>query len=173
MKTYAEYLVSRKKSIFDYLIIILASFAGLSATFALFPCLFLPVYGMLTFLAIAAIWFAVFWIISSRTVEFEYCVTENILDVDIITGKKKRKSYVSVDLKKAEIIAPAVVEYEEHYRRNGIVNKYNASMLDNDILDFFVVFSDDNNEICRLLFTPDQNILDLIRRANPSHTFFE
>jgi len=173
MKTYAEYLVTRKKNIFDYITIALAVFAGASATFALFPCLFLPAYGMLTFLGMAGIWFVVYIIIATRTVEFEYCVTENILDVDMITGKKKRKKYVSIDLKEAEIIAPAAEKYGNDYRKEGIVNKYSASMFDAEILDFFVLYRDEKHELSRLVFTPNQEILDMIRRANPSRTFFE
>lgn len=173
MNSYAEYLVSRKKSIFDYLIMLLAAFAGVSATLCLLPMLFVQLYGMLAFLGIAAVWFVVYLIFRSRTIEYEYCVTEDILDVDIITGKQKRKSFVSVNLKNAEIIAPATIEYKQSFNKQGIANKYNASMCDNGTLDFFVIFTDEKNNLSRLVFTPNKSVLELIRKANPRNTFFE
>ena len=173
MNGYSEYLVTRKKSVFDYLIMSFAVLAGIFATLCLFPVLFAQIYGMFAFLGIAAIWYIIYLIIRSRTVEYEYCVTENILDVDIITGKQKRKNFVSVDLKNADIIAPATVEYEQQFNKPGIVNKYMASMCDVKTLDFFVIFSDGENRISRLIFTPNQSVLEMIRKANPRNTFFE
>lgn len=173
MNGYSEYLVTRKKTVFDYLIMLLAAVSGVFATIFLLPVLFVQFYGMLAFLGITAVWFVVVKIILSRTVEYEYCVTENILDVDVITGKRKRKTLVSVDLKNAEIVAPASVEYEQQFNKDGISNKYMAAMNENDILDFFIIFNDEENNLSRLVFTPNQTILDMIRKANPRNTFFE
>ena len=46
-------------------------------------------------------------------------------------------------------------------------------MGENEILDFFVIFLDDDDRVSRLVFTPDKTVLDLIKRVNPSNTFFE
>ncbi len=173
MNGYSEYLVTRKKTVFDYLIMLLAAVSGVFATIFLLPVLFVQFYGMFAFLGITAVWFVVVKIILSRTVEYEYCVTENILDVDVITGKRKRKTLVSVDLKNAEIVAPATVEYEQQFNKDGISNKYMAAMNESDILDFFIIFNDEENNLSRLVFTPNQTILDMIRKANPRNTFFE
>ena len=173
MNGYSEYLVTRKKSVLDYAIMLVAAFSGVCSTVFIFPFLFAQLYGMFAFLAIAAIWYVIYIIIRSRTVEYEYCVTETVLDVDVITGKQKRKSFVSVDLKNADIIAPATVEYEQQFNKQGFVNKYMASMCDNNVLDFFVIYYDEKNNLCRLVFTPNQSVLDMIRKANPRNTFFE
>ena len=173
MNSYAEYLVSRKKNVFDYVIILLVIFAGVSATLCLAGFLMLQLYGMFAALAIAAVWFVVYSVICSRNIEYEYCVTENVLDVDIITAKKKRKRLVSIDLKNAEIIAPATHDYSQQYNKEGLNNKLDASMGENGILDFFVIYLDDDDRVSRLVFTPDKTVLDLIKRVNPSNTFFE
>lgn len=173
MNGYSEYLVTRKKSFLDYLIMLVAVFSGVCATIFLMPLLFAQLYGMFAFIGIAAIWYVVYLIIRSRTVEYEYCVTENILDVDIITGKQKRKGFVSIDLKNAEIIAPATVEFEQQFNKAGLENKYMASMCDAKIMDFFVIYADGENRISRLIFTPNQSVLEMIRKANPRNTFFE
>ena len=173
MNNYAEYLVKKKKTLFDYTIIFLALFAGVTATISLLPMLLVQFYGMLAFLLLALVWFVIFKIISGRTIEFEYCITDNILDVDVITGQKKRKPLTSINIKEAEIIAPATVEFVNQFNRDGITAKIDATMGRNDIIDFFVLYNDENGRSCRLIFTPNQAVLDIIKRANPSNTFFE
>lgn len=170
---YAEYLVKRKKNIFDFIVIFLIVFAGVTATISLFGFLFLQLYGMFAFLGIALVWYIVYSVVSSRNIEYEYCITDGVLDVDIIIGKRKRKSLASILVSQAEIIAPASVEYIEQFNKNGVVSKIDASMKNNKIMDYFIVFSNKNGQVTRLVFTPDEGVLNMIKRANPSNTFFE
>lgn len=170
---YAEYLVKRKKSIFDFIIMLLVVFAGITATLSLFGFLFLQLYGMFAFLGIALVWYIVYIVVSSRNIEYEYCITDGILDIDIITAKRKRKSLATIVVSNAEIIAPASIEYIEQFNKNGIVFKIDASMKNNKIMDFFIIFPNKNGQITRLVFTPDENVLNMIKRANPRNTFFE
>ncbi len=170
---YEEYLVERKKNLFDYLIIFLMIFAGITASISLMGFLFVQIYGMFAFIIIAAIWYCVYYVVTSRNIEYEYIITDGVLDIDVITGKRKRKNLVSLNISNAEIIAPASTDYYNEYNKNGIVNTYDASMKNNSIIDFFVIFPDGENGVTRLIFTPSQNILDAIKKYNPRNTFFE
>ena len=170
---YAEYLVKRKKNIFDFIIILLIVFAGITATLSLFGFLFMQLYGMFAFIGIALVWYIVYLVVSSRNIEYEYCVTDGVLDIDIITAKRKRKTLATITLSSAEIIAPASIEYIEQFNKTGVTNKIDSSMKNNKIMDYFIIFSNKNGQITRLIFTPDEGILNLIKRANPRNTFFE
>ena len=170
---YAEYLVKRKKNIFDFIITFLIIFAGITATLSLFGFLFLQLYGMFAFLGIALVWYIVYLVISSRNIEYEYCITDGILDIDMITAKRKRKTLASIIVSQAEIIAPASIEYVEQFNKTGVVSKIDASMKNSKIMDYFIIFINKNGQVTRLVFTPDEGVLNMIKRANPSNTFFE
>jgi ABC-type Fe3+-siderophore transport system permease subunit len=137
---------------------LLVVFAGITATLSLFGFLFLQLYGMFAFLGIALVWYIVYTVVSSRNIEYEYCITDGILDIDIITAKRKRKSLATIVVSNAEIIAPASIEYIEQFNKNGIVFKIDASMKNNKIMDFFIIFPNKNGQITRLVFTPDENV---------------
>ena len=54
-------------------------------------------------LAIILSWFIAYRIVRSRNLEYEYTLTNNYLDIDVIKGRKKRKTVVSIDVKKIDI----------------------------------------------------------------------
>ena len=63
--------------------------------------------------AAGAIWLAVY-IMQGFNVEYEYIVTNDDLDIDKISGKRKRKRLISVDLKSVDDFAPYLNETELH-----------------------------------------------------------
>ena len=173
MNLYAEYLVSRRKTLFDFIVIILMVLAAVFATVALMSFLVLQIYGMFAALAIAGVWYVAYLIIGSRNIEYEYCVTENIFDIDIITAKRNRKKLVSFDLKNAEIIAPATTDYINEFENKNVTSKIDASAGDSKVLDFFAIYKTDGGNLVRVVFTPDMRVLEMIKKANPRNTFFE
>lgn len=58
-----------------------------------------------------AIWLAMY-IIQGLNTEYEYIVTNDDLDIDKISGKRKRKRLISVDLKSVDEFAPYLNETE-------------------------------------------------------------
>lgn len=61
--------------------------------------------------AAGAIWLAVY-IMQGLNVEYEYIVTNDDLDIDKISGKRKRKRLISIDLKSVDYIGPYLNETE-------------------------------------------------------------
>lgn len=64
-------------------------------------------------LAAGAVWLSVY-IMQGLNVEYEYIVTNDDLDIDKITGKRKRKRLISVDLKSVDEFAPYLNDTELH-----------------------------------------------------------
>ena len=67
--------------------------------FILFPLTMIP---LIPLVVIAGSIYGIYWIASSRDLEFEYSVTNGDLTVDKIIHKRKRKRVVSFDVRNAE-----------------------------------------------------------------------
>ncbi len=172
MELYTEYMVARKKTPIDVIISILTVICAAFISLIALQFIFRPVYGTFVLLAIAALWYGVYFLIGSRSLEFEYCITEGEMDVDVIKGKSRRKHLASIDIRNVEIIAPTTVDYASEYDRRGIQRKIDASKGDNNVTDFFVIFYE-KEQLTRLVFTPNESMLEMMKKLNPSHTFLE
>ena len=116
MDRFSEQLVERasdKKGMFlkglvvAGLILVLVLLGYLMVLFQYSITLFCLVAGA------GAIWLAVY-IMQGLNTEYEYIVTNDDLDIDKISGKRKRKRLISVDLKSVDEFAPYLNETELH-----------------------------------------------------------
>ena len=77
--------------------------ASVLAALILFIGLMLtPVLPMLPFLVLCGVVYGLYWVISSRSVEYEYSITNGDIAVDKITNRRSRKRLTSFDAKAIE-----------------------------------------------------------------------
>ncbi len=114
MDRFSEQLVERasdKKTMFLKGLVI----AGLILVVALLGYLMILFnYSITLFCVVAAagaVWLAVY-IMQGLNVEYEYIVTNDDLDIDKISGKRKRKRLISIDLKSVDDLGPYLNETE-------------------------------------------------------------
>lgn len=119
-------------------------------------------------LAIAGVWFGVYKICNSRSVEYEYIVVNNILDIDKIMAKKTRKRLVSIDIKNATLMAKV-----DDTEANGVilnpprrVRIYDYSPLNKNMDTYFVDCMADG-ERCIVLFQPTGKMVEGLWKFNP------
>lgn len=119
-------------------------------------------------LAIAGVWFGVYRICNSRSVEYEYTVVNNTLDIDKIMSKKTRKRLVSIDIKNATLMAKV-----DDTEVNGIlfnpprrVRIYDYSALNKNMDTYFVDCMADG-ERCIVLFQPTGKMVESLWKFNP------
>lgn len=114
MDRFSEQLVERasdKKTMFlkglvvAVLILVLVLLGYLMLVFQFTIALFCLVAGA------GAIWLGVY-IMQGLNTEYEYIVTNDDLDIDKISGKRKRKRLISVDLKSVDDFGPYLNETE-------------------------------------------------------------
>ena len=98
MDTFLEKLVTRKKTLTDYLILAGTVIVGILLIMAALTIQILVQLGLSLLLA-AGIIFLGYRIITSRNIEYEYIVTNGDLDIDIIVAKRKRKRIFSANCK--------------------------------------------------------------------------
>jgi len=97
---FKEQLVAKKRTIKDYILVILIMLVAIVLLLFVIPML-----GTFSLLAVALILFGTYWLIQRFDIEYEYILTNDELDVDKIIGKSKRKKLLTVSVKEFEIMA--------------------------------------------------------------------
>lgn len=99
MDSFCEQIVQKKKGAKEWAIIIAVVLGGLALLFVGFLLNLLIV-------ALVAVGYGAWWLITTQNIEYEYCVTNGDIDVDQITARRKRKRLVSVAGRKIESLLP-------------------------------------------------------------------
>lgn len=101
MDAFFEQIVVKKKTALDWLIILLSLLGGILVIGAVFVFI-----RSLVVAALFGVGYGVWWLISNRNIEYEYCVTNGDIDIDCIIDKRKRKRIVAVAGRKLESLLP-------------------------------------------------------------------
>ncbi len=165
MDIFTEQIVKRKFTGKDWLIslgsVVAAFILIYISIFILLPLTRLPMIPLLVILGSA---YGVYWLISSRNLEFEYSVTNGDLTVDKIINKRRRKRMVSFDVRDAEEMG-----------------KYDAAKLAQRETDKLLLAAEDETSentwyiMARtpkygkmvLVFSPNEKVLDGIKAGLP------
>ncbi len=112
--------------------------------------------------AIGAIWLGVY-IWQGLNTEYEYIVTNDDLDIDKISGKRKRKRLISVDLKSVDEFAPYI---------DGTELRSDVTVMAEDGTgeDLWYVFMEtEKNGSYAIVFNPDEKTIEtIIGGLNPT-----
>lgn len=163
MDIFCEYMVKRKKEPKDTFIIFGSIVLGIILSFAVL--LFLMRYiAAIAVLVVVGIWYGVAYIIRSTDVEYEYILTNSVMDIDKIMAKKSRKRVVrNLDFKEVTRCAPT--NGEPLPEEPGIkVLDYSGDITDKSV--YYVDFNK-NGENTRMYFKPNAKILKNIKTENP------
>ena len=168
MDIFMEYLIERKKTIKDRLlsiaIVILAIILGLTAL------AFIPSFGLF---AAVAIGYGAYWLITSRNIEYEYCLTNGELDIDKIIAQRKRKRLLSIHCREFELFAPVHNEkYKREFNNVNIQETIEAMSSMNAENLYFATFVQ-NGVRTKLIFQPTQKMIDAFKQYNPRKVFTE
>ena len=162
MDIFCEYMVKRKKTGMDILYEFLCIFMALCLSACVFLFLFGRLFGFEVF-EIAAIWYFAVRLLGKTNVEYEYILTNNVLDFDRIMSKKTRKRIISIDFAQVEEMRYAT---ERDKDRNVPFKTLDMS---GDLAEdgvYYIDFSKDG-EKCRAFFKPNAKILKNLQSLNP------
>ncbi len=160
--TFMEYMVKKQATIGSQLKkcgILLAALLIIAASFILLASQYLNVLG--AGLIVGTGWIT-FILIRLESVEYEYIITNNEMDIDKIQGKSKRKRLATVDLASIssfEKLDPANLPDEEGRVRILAA----ASMKSNET--YVAKLSHKELGDCILYFTPNERMVEYIERA--------
>ena len=155
---FTEHLVKKRKTAAVFAVMFLTVIAGALLTAAAFlsGLLFVQLIGQLATIAVVALWWGVYFVVTSRNIEFEYIVTNGELDIDKIIGKRKRKRIISVSHKEIEIITPA-----GQYTGNAdkVIDVSSNTHSDEK---YVLVTSKDGNRV-KIIFNPSEKMLKIFK----------
>lgn len=162
MDNYKEQLVKKGKDSSDSLKRLLITVAGLlAATILVFLSLqFLHNIFIGLIFAALALW-GTYYILSGLYTEYEYIFTNGELDVGKIMGQRKRKRLITVELKSSTAFGPKKSAY--NYADLTLVD---VSCRESDN-SYYLDFRHKELGNTRLIFTPNDDMLELVEKSLP------
>ena len=157
----------------DLLIMLAIGFFAMIITFLSGPFFAVPNLRFIVFLVFAAVWYFAFRTVKHRYTEYEYIMTNSVIDIDRITGRRKRKTVVSVDLHEVEIFA-AIDDLEhntEYTSSKKLYKVYDCTGMWNRDIYFVDMVGDKGTE--RVVFEPTVNMLENAYKFNPRKIFIK
>ncbi len=161
MDSYHECLISKKPSGADTAKKVLIGLLGLALAFL--AAAVLMFFFPLNLLISGGIFYGAYYLMSFFSVEYEYIITNDEIDFDKITGKRKRKRLVTAPIKKFERFGKAG-EAPELPAGYTLVLAADGT----DTADYFCDFNHDSFGNVRVVFTPDEKTVECISEQLPS-----
>lgn len=164
MDVFYEYLLKREKTKKDK--IMSAIYIAAAVIISLFSMFFLGLFlNGFEFIFIVGAWYGAVQLMGKSDIEYEYILTNSVLDIDRITAQKKRKRLISIDFKRIEKCEPKPQGTEMvQAMANGEVMNLTGNSEDNDI--YFVDFNKGSGRY-RVYFQPNDVLIGYLKNANP------
>lgn len=183
MDIFIEHLVPKKKDTKDKLIITGIIAAGVVVTLLLLALILVVAFAAagqekmrsfssmafsIGFVLIAFAWYGAYLLINMRSIEYEYIMTNNEIDIDKVMSKKGRKHLVSFDIKDA--VQMARIDDNE---ANGVyknppegVKVLNYSAMNQNGYTYFVDCSIEEKRVI-ILWQPTGRMVEGLWKFNP------
>ena len=126
---------------------------------------------MLAGFLLAALYF-LFDIFSQK--DYEYTLENDTLSIDVIYGKKYRKTAHVLELKNMEVTAPHWHESVAKYKKNGgteKLKKYDYTSYDDDTPYYTMIIREDGHKI-KLLLDLNEELLHAMKTQYPEKVYF-
>ena len=168
MDNFAEQLVKKNLTASEKTKHTVMTVAGIIGTiiFILFGLLTLgrPVLSVIGFILAVGAGYGTLNTIQSSYIEYEYAFTNGELDVDKIIAKKKRKALVSVEVNKFTDFGKYNDDIEEPENMTVVMSSDNIASH-----EYYADFQHEDYGLTRLVFAPNEKILDNIKRYLPAN----
>ncbi len=172
MDVFLEQMIKRKKTVWDFIKILLCMVCVLGIFLLLPAFLMIPGIGTVLFAICVIAIYLIYRMVCGINLEYEYTFTNGSMDVDKIINAKQRKSMLEINIRKIEIAGdrknPAFASYLE---KRSVKKVYACTHRNAEDLSF-VVFQDKDGKEKMLLFNPNEELREAIRRFNPQKVSF-
>jgi len=158
MDVFFEKLIRRKRTTKDYLIVATVIYIALMVSFI---GLMIPLLrGFILLMSCICVYFVV-----KRTyIEYEYTLTNNELEIDIIVGKKNRRRLFTANCKDFEMFGR--IEHSKYNEVKTIEKKILAIVSKDSKGIYFAVLQFEGARTL-LLFQPDERMVEHITKCIP------
>lgn len=170
MEDFYEALVRHIKTPKEHLIDVGLFFGGIVAAVAVYVIASLMRLHVIGMVGALVVLFFTLQGIAFHKWEYEYIITQGIVDIDQIMAKRKRKRIVSFDARDCEIIAPQNRgNYFAAYKTLPVTDC--TAYLEHEN-NYFAVLERAGVRKC-ILFQPSEDMVQSLKRYNPRNTFVD
>ncbi len=163
---YKEYMIKKQKDVGAKLITVvlylLASVISIIAFLMLMPVGF----GSAVALIIAGAFYGAYRLSGNMNKEFEYIVTDDIIDVDVIVNKSKRKRLISFNLESVKVLSEINNPSCKHYLNESFDSVIDATSGRKDKKIYFAVVEKTNKVLVKMELT--EAMLQALYEISPS-----
>lgn len=172
MDVYLEDLVKQKKTAKTYTLITLIILAAviLSVVLLFFSAL-LRSFAFIFLLLIAGVIYGAWFLIGTLRIEYEYIVTNGEMDVDKVMSQRKRKRLITVNLKSSELMAPVNGKFRHEFETKQVATTIDASVNKDQADAWFLIVNHPKKGMVKLIFTPNERIINSAKLVNPRNVF--
>lgn len=161
---FKEYLVKRKKGAKELFLTVLLYIAALILAFA---CMnFIPSIGGIEALLAVGCFYGAYWVSAKFNREFEYVITDDCVDIDVIYNASTRKRLISFSVKDVEVIASVKDSNYNSILKGEFKNTIDATTLRADANVYFAVLEKDGRTLVK--FEPPYAALETLKKFAPS-----
>ncbi len=170
MDLFMEHLVPHKRTGKDLFIAsgIIAGAIFLLLLLTFIVSIFPAIAGIWLISAVAIVFFAVL-LIKRTSIEYEYILTNNELDIDKITAKSNRKRLITINFSEIDICAP--VSHSAFLEAQTIAKTIDCT--GNRTKDVYFIDLSTEKGKTRVLIEPPVSYIENVRRFNPSKIFVD
>ncbi|NLZ45256.1 MAG: hypothetical protein GX896_01030 [Clostridiales bacterium] len=162
MDVYKEQLVKKATTSRDDVRKIMLIIAAISLSALIFTFLFPTPFAMIGLFLIGVVIYGTYHLITGMSVEYEYLMTNGDLDIDKITAQRSRKRLTTVKI-------PSITAFEKLTESSDINPDHtiiNASDFTGEN-DWYIEFRHNEYGMCCLVFSPDEEMIDVIKPFLP------
>lgn len=166
-EVFKEYLIKQKKSTVD-----LAMQIGLVVGALVLSIVAFMLGGdFIGPLVIVGIVFGTAFLFNKFSREYEYILTNNELDIDVIYNRNSRKRVITFDMKKISVMASINDERHTAELNRGNCKVINASDNRNEANTYAIITESEEFGPCKILITPNDSLLEDLYRQAPNKVF--
>lgn len=165
--SFIERMVKKERSFKDLGIALLSIFAVFLLGFV--SLLFIPNFALFV---VAGASFGAYKLITLRNLEFEYTLTNGFISIDKIMNRASRKRLTSFECKDIESMG----DYDTNKARlqnHQVQTRIFASKNETGSGAWYITVNAKKTGKTLLVFNPDEDLLDAIKKFMPSHLRFE
>ncbi len=172
MDIIVEYMVKKKRTTAD-IIKILGCFLGVLVVLALIPMLVaIPYIGPIAFLLCFGLIYFLIRLVGATKLEYEYCFTNGLMDVDKILNMRNRKRMTELNAREIDVMASTKDRgFKLHMEDKSVKKVYACTNVDDEGV-YYILYSE-NGVTKMLLFNPNDEIKDGFKRYNPQKVILD
>ena len=162
MDSFVEQIVVRKKTLKQVVAVVVVCAIAVFLIGA--SILLVRILGLLSALVITGVFYGAWYLLTAQNIEYEYCITNDTIDIDCIIAQRKRKRMVSVSGKKIEAAGKYIPAQWQNRKMDRTVVA--APSQNEDNLYYFTYHSKKNGNTL-VVFQPDERVKNSFYQGLP------